>query len=259
LNENLRTVAALPSPAGAAVVRVIIEGSMRWLQVVAGAKAGVVLYVDNPGQSAGVSLVNGTPLERNGQTVYVGGRTDAIWVSFDSISLDTDAELVINGSRDLQPPPVWPGAPVESVEVSNFPATQVVSLDYDAHHAERLDLEDNTSKSVSTGTLTELHSTVTALTYPNKWRSVFVSIGNMASTTVDMDAILILIDKSVSNQGSVLATAVNNKRGGGFPLVSFPPPPFDWCLAIANESGVNLSVLVNTWYSTSEPSGPVTR
>jgi hypothetical protein len=143
--SNFRTVAAIPSPSGSSTFRVQVEESMRWLQVVSGAKTGLLVYFENPGGDAGTSRRDAYELPRDSSVCYIGGDVTEVWVTFPATSDSGDPNLVLIGSRDQQPPPVWPGPATVGIDgtvtidgtvvatvsgtvaVSNFPASFAVT------------------------------------------------------------------------------------------------------------------------------------
>tara|TARA_R110002096_G_C14657140_1_gene727117 strand:- start:4770 stop:5495 length:726 start_codon:yes stop_codon:yes gene_type:complete len=228
---------------GAAIRTIVLRPGSRFVKLVRGAQVGLLIHWNDPA----LKLPGRHYAERNGE-VFVIGDEGKLWLEFPSSSLDTMEALELKVSPV---PLVW--TPDTST------AAAPVSLEFDNFHRERETIILNSSKSISNGALTSVLATQTALTAAQKWRSVVVSVGNNPNVTVDLDAILILYDADNGRSAGVLATFISNKRAGGFPVISFDPPPFNWQLYVGNESGANMSVLLNAWYSTSEPSGPVTR
>jgi hypothetical protein len=256
-----RTVAILASSTGASSERFELEKGVRWLQVVSGAKPGVIAYLERPTGAAGDSLLGGVPIERLGQVVYVGGHSRTLELYFPPSSSSSDDDLVIESSFAEQPPQAWPAPETQPVSGTFWQTTQPISiaatvatsLDYDQHLAERLDIDQAISRSISNSQFRTIMANESEITFPAKWRSVNVLIGAGSHSTSDLDLVLV-IQRVSDGQTTFLGRHRNNKYAGGFPVVSFAPPPYIWNLGVGNFSGANVTVSGHAFYSTSEPS-----
>lgn len=241
-----RTLGPVPAPNGASVVGpLLVPEGVRWVQITQGAQEDLVIWWEAPGESPGVDRRSGEQLERDGQVIYVGGLMErGLWIVFPASSSDTDPAVILRTSSDL-----WPFQ-----DPGAFPEKQAVSLDFDDHLAEREYIGDTTG-SIGTGTSKNVSSNVAELTYPHKWRSVVVNIASGThNAAYDGNLELLLYDATAGRCKGHLGTWKGNSVAGGFPVVSFTPPPFDWVLRVANASGVGFSGFGEIFYSTNPPS-----